>query len=574
MPLFINRSKNSLRSPGSGASARRAFTFLALFIALYAICWPALGAQDGRYDVVIYGGTTGGIFSAVSIARDGGGSVIVLEPTGHIGGMVTGGLGWTDLGTWRSIGGMAGEFYGRIKAHYDDPAAWKFETRDAYLKRPRRKPIADGKWWFHEPSAATRVLLEMMKEAGVTVLTNRRLVSVEKQGNRIVSIRSDKGDVFHGRVFIDATYEGDLLAKAGVSYRVGRESSAEYGEKFAGVVPREYSTRKQWDVDISPYAEDGTLLFGVQDIPRGKDGAGDRKVQAYNYRICLTDHPENRVPIEKPQNYDPRRYDLLARYIAAKPKIKLQRGLLGRFSALPNRKTDINDGGPFSTDFIGFNWDYPDGDSATRQDILQQHLDYTRGLLYFIGHDPRVPGKIREEMLEWGYPKDEYTDNGNWTPQLYVREARRMVGDYVMTSHDLETNRSKEDSIGMGSYGADSHQVQRIVENGVVRNEGNPNDFTPGHRPYEIPYRAITPKRHESDNLLVTFCVSASHMGFASIRMEPVFMILSESAGLAAMDAVRQDIAVQEVSYRRLLPKLMEREQLLKLEQLSGKTKH
>ncbi|MBI1367582.1 MAG: FAD-dependent oxidoreductase [Planctomycetes bacterium] len=530
----------------------------------------AVHAEPKHYDVVIYGGTAGGVVSAVSIAREGGVSVIVLEPTEHVGGMVSGGLGWTDFGTWQSIGGMAAEFYRRMKAHYDDPAAWKFETREDYLKRVGHA-VNDGKWWFHEPSAASTVLNEMMKEAGVTVRTGHRLASVEKRDHRIVALRCENGETFTGRVFIDATYEGDLLAKAGVSYRVGRESSAEYGEKYAGVVARKWSTRKQWDADIDPHEPDGSLMFGVQDVPRGEDGAGDKKVQAYNYRICLTDVPENRIPIEKPAGYDASRYDLLARYIAAKPGLKLQRGLLGRFSPMPNRKTDINDGGPFSTDLIGFSWDYPDGDEATRRSILQLHMDYTQGLLYFLGHDPRVPESVRREMLEWGYPRDEFTKNGHWTPQLYVREARRMVGAYVMTSHDLETNRTKEDSIGLGSYGADSHLVQRIVDHGVVRNEGNPNDFTPGHRPYEIPYRAITPKRDECDNLLSTFCVSASHMGFASIRMEPVFMILSESAGLAAADAVRHDVAVQEVPYARLGPKLIERKQLVKLGDLSAK---
>jgi hypothetical protein len=551
---------------------KRRLTMLVVLLLLFGTKLDAEQPHTPRMpsaDVIIYGGTAGGILSAISLARDGG-TVIVLEPSDHVGGMVTGGLGWTDFGAWQSIGGMAADFYRRIKIYYDDPAVWKFETRDDYLKRQKQSSIAEDKWWYHEPSAASSVLSDMMAEAGVTVLTGHRLASVDKRDHRIVSIRCDNGELFRGRVFIDATYEGDLMAMAGVRYRVGREGSAEYGEKYAGVVPRQYSTRKQWDVDISPYAEDGSLLFGIQDNPRGEDGAADRKLQAYNYRICLTDHPENRIPIEEPQNYVPSRYDLLARYIAAKPAISLQRGLL-KFSALPNRKTDINDGGPFSTDLIGFNWDYPDGDAITRKNILQQHLDYTKGLLYFIGHDPRVPKAIRDSMLEWGYPKDEFANHGNWTPQLYVREARRMVGAYVMTSHDLETNRSKDDSIGMGSYGADSHLVQRIVDGGLLRNEGNPNDFTPGHRSYEIPYRAITPMRNECDNLLVTFCVSASHMGFASIRMEPVFMLLSESAGLAAMEAVREEVAVQDISYHRLRAKLDARNQILKLENVPEK---
>jgi hypothetical protein len=525
--------------------------------------------NNQTYDLVVYGGTAGGIISAISAAREGI-SVVILEPSDHIGGMVTGGLGQTDIGISNTIGGMSAEFYRRIKKHYDDPTAWTFQTREEYLSEGKnRARLAGPEWWFHEPSVASRIFEEMLHEVGLTVLKNHRLESLENNGARISSIRCENGATFSGQVFIDATYEGDLMAMAGVSYHVGRESSAQFGEKFAGVLPWEISTRKQWDVDISPYDEKGQLLFGVQDEKRGEIGEGDHKVQAYNYRICLTDHPDNRVPIEKPENYNPSHYDLLARYVSERGQLPLFKpsndwGFL-KPGQLPNRKSDINDGGPFSTDFIGMNWDYPDGDQATRQTILQEHLDFTKGLLYFIGHDERVPKSVREEMLQWGYPKDEFEENGHWTPQLYVRETRRMVGPYVMTSHDIETNRLKEDSIGMGSYGADSHLVQRIAWGDVVRNEGNPNDFTPGHNPYEIPYRTITPKRSDCENLLVTFCVSASHLGFASIRMEPVFMILSESAGLAAVEAVRSKAAVQDVEYTSLLPKLKSRNQLLKL---------
>ena len=522
------------------------------------------------YDVVVYGGTAGGLVAAISAAREGL-STIVIEPTDHIGGMVTGGLGRTDIGVAASIGGMAAEFYRRIKGHYDDSAAWKYQEREDYLteKRGIANCIDGDRWWYHEPSVASSVFQQMWQEAGVPVLTGHSLIAVEKNSTRIASLRCENGAVISGRVFIDATYEGDLLARAGVTYRVGRESSTEYSEKYAGVLPREISTRKQWDLDISPYGDPGQLLFGVQDVERGELGAGDRKVQAYNYRICLTDHPDNRLPIVELGDYNPSRYDLLARYIAAKPGISLVKprddnGLL-KLDHLPNRKTDINDGGPFSTDFIGFNWDYPDGDEETRSTILKEHIDYSKGLLYFIAHDPRVPLRIRQEMCQWGYPADEFVNNDHWSPQLYVREARRMVGEYVMTSHDLETNPVKEDSIGMGSYTADSHLVQRIVDGEYVRNEGNPNDFTPDRNPYEVPYRAITPKRSECDNLLVTFCVSASHMGFASVRMEPVTMILGESAGLAAVEASRRDVAVQDVPYVSLRPELNKRNQLLKI---------
>ena len=530
------------------------------------------------HDVVIYGGTAGGVVSAITAAQEGA-TIIVLEPTQHIGGMVTGGLGTTDIGIEQSIGGMSRRFYERVYAHYQQPAVWKHETREAFVERSRGMVNdQDRVWWRVEPSVASRVLNQLAAEAKVTILTGQRLKSVRKSGVRIESITTVSGDVFHGRVFIDATYEGDLLAMAGVPYRVGREGRHEYGEELAGVVPEAWSTRKQWDVDIPARGPDNKLLFGVQDIPRGADGAGDRKVQAYNYRICLTDAPENRLPIARPDRYDASRYDLLALYIARKgDTVNLtgpQRGSLLNIGPLPNRKTDINDGGPFSTDYIGANWDYPEGDFATRQRILQDHVDYTKGLLYFLGHDERVPARIQQQMLRWGYPKDEYTGTGHWTPQLYIREARRMVGDYVVTQQDIQQRREKLDSVGMGSYNADSHLVQRIVNpDGFVRNEGNPNDRAMGHKPYEIPYRCLTPKRGDGDNLFATFCVSASHMGFASVRMEPVFMILSESAGVAAATAVKKNIAVQHVPVAPLQQRLVARGQRLWLKDVPAKKK-
>jgi hypothetical protein len=534
---------------------------------LFAATIPLAWAADYRHDVVIYGASGGGMMSAVAAAQEGA-SVIVVEPTRHIGGMLTGGLGWTDKGVEQSIGGISRRFYERAYEHYRQPTAWRHENRDSYVaSRPGMVNDVDRVWWAIEPSVASMLLKRFAAEAKVRIVTERRLKSLQRNGAHIASIATEGGDVFHGRVFIDATYEGDLLAMAGVPYRVGREGRAEYGEELAGVVPVAWSTRKQWDVDIRPYGPDGKLLFGVQDNPRGDDGAGDHKVQAYNYRICLTDVPENRIRMARPANYDASRYDLLALYIARKgDEINLPgpRGRLLKIDALPNRKTDINDGAPFSTDFIGANWDYPDGDFATRQRILQNHIDYTKGLLFFLGHDERVPPRVRQQMQRWGYPKDEFTDNENWTPQLYVREARRMVGDYVMIQQDIQQRREKPDAVGMGSYNADSHLVQRIVNaDGFVRNEGNPNDRAVGHKPYEIPYRCLTPRRADCDNLFVTFCVSASHMGFASLRMEPVFMILSESAGVAAARAVRDNLAVQDVPIPALQQRLQARGQRL-----------
>jgi hypothetical protein len=538
-------------------------------IALY--CW--FSCPDGwatavaaSADIVIYGGTTGGIFSAIAAVREGA-SVVVLEPGTYLGGMITSGLGETDTGRRETIGGMAGDFYRRINAHYQRPEAWRFQRRDEYIAKLGRDRIAsDGKWWKVEPSVAMKVLRELMQEAGVKVLTDHRLVRVDKRGGRIVSVRCENGAEFSGRIFIDATYEGDLMALAGVSYRVGRESAAEYGEPFAGVVPRQYSTRNQVDVDLSPYDDQGRLVHGVQAGERGADGAGDRKVQAYNYRLCLTNVPENRIPIGRPERYDPVWYELHARYFAAKPGLRLADILGG--GPLPNGKTDNNGKGPFGTDIIGFNWEYPDGDRATREKILRYHADFTQGLLYFLGHDERVPAAVREEMRQWGYAADEFRDTGHFPPQLYIREARRLVGAYVMTSHDIAKSQVKTDAVGLASYKPDSHLVQRIVDQGFVRHEGNPNDFTGSPRPYEVPYRAMTPKASDCENLLVTFCVSASHMAFASLRMEPVFMILSQSAGVAAVQAMRSQSTVQSIDIPKLQRTLNQQGQILKLTEL------
>lgn len=547
-----------------------------LFLSLVAAFSLANAATaERRFDVVIYGGTAGGIISAVAAAQEGA-SVVVIEPSRHIGGMVTGGLGWTDIGNQQSIGGISRDFYRRIYAHYEQPEAWKFETREEFLKRmPKMVDHADRVWWAVEPSAASQMLRRLAADAKVTVLTGQPLKAVRKSGSRIEALTTAGGEVFRGRVFIDATYEGDLLAMAGVPFRVGREGRAEFGEELAGVVPEPWSTRKQWDVDIRPYGPDGKLLFGVQETSRGEDGSGDTKVQAYNYRICLTDVPANRLSIDRPASYDASRYELLALYIVKKgDAVNLTgplRGSLLKIDPLPNRKTDINDGAPFSTDYIGANWAYPEGSPETREQILRDHRDYTEGLLYFLGHDERVPERIRKQMQRWGFPKDEYGDHGHWTPQLYIREARRMVGAYVMTQNDIQRNRTKPDAIGLGSYNADSHHIQRIVDrNGFVRNEGNPNDRAIGHITYEIPYRSLIPQRNDADNLFATFCVSASHMGFSSVRMEPVFMILSESAGVAAAMAARADVAVQDVPMQPLQNRLLTRGQRLRLDSVPG----
>jgi len=494
---------------------------------------PLLAAppQAGRsYDLVVYGGTAGGVLTAVSAAREGLG-VVLLEPGSHLGGMVAGGLSATDYGKKEAIGGYALEFFWRLGNHYG-----------------MRRYGQDAAWYF-EPHIGEQVLKEMASEAGVTVLYHHRLrekEGVRKEGTRVTQIVMENGSAFAGKIFADCSYEGDLMAQAGISYTWGREGVDRYGESLAGV--RDRTPFHQFKVNISPYDSGGKLLPEVAAEPAGPVGSADRKVQAYNFRLCLTRDRNNQVPFPKPADYDPRRYELLSRLLAA---TVAQTGRAPKFGELANPvnlpvgKADTNNNGPFSTDYIGKNWAYPEADYATRERIRQDHLDYTAGFFYFLAHDPRVPESLRSEVNEWGLAKDEFTDSANWPGQLYIREARRMIGEYVMIQKDLQTELTKPDPVGMGSYNSDSHNIQRIVTgDGYVMNEG---DMQVAVKPYQIPYRVMTPKRGEASNLLVPVCVSASHVAYSSLRMEPQYMIMGQAAGVAAKMAVVGKLAVQDI---------------------------
>ena len=386
---------------------------------------------------------------------------------------------------------------------------------------------------------------------------------VSKQGNRIDSITMLSGKTFVGKVFLDATYEGDLMAAAGVDYHVGREANAVYGENWNGVQVGVLHHRHHFGAvkkKISPYVIPGDPASGVlpriSTEPPGEYGSGDHRVQAYCYRYCATDHPENRIPFPRPDGYDPGQYELLIRIYEAG-----WRETFNKFDPLPNRKTDTNNHGPFSTDNIGMNYDYPEATYERRVEILAEHRQYQQGWLYFVANDPRVPAEVRERMQRWGLPKDEFTDNGNWPHQIYVREARRMIGEFVMTENELTKKKPTPDAVGMGSYTIDSHNVQRyITDDGYVQNEG---DIGVGISPYAIAYGSLVPKREQADNLLVSICVSSSHIAFGSIRMEPVFMILGQSAATAAVMAIYQNIAVQDVAYPQLKQQLLKDGQVL-----------
>lgn len=526
-------------------------------------------SQAPQYDLVVYGCTSGAITSAVQ-AKKMGKSVIMVCPEKHLGGLTAGGLGWTDSGNKAVIGGLSREFYHRVWQHYDKAEAWKWQKREEYGNRGQGTEAIDQgarTMWIFEPHAAEGVYEQWVKELNIPIVRDAwldREKGVKMQGGRIASITTLDGKTYTGRMFIDATYEGDLMAAAGVDYHVGRESMQQYGEQWAGVQTGVLHHRHHFGVlktGISPYVVPGDPSSGVlprvSTEPPGEYGSADKKVQAYCFRMCLTQVPENRVPFPKPANYDPKEYELLLRIFEAG-----WRETFHKFDPIPNWKTDTNNHGPFSTDNIGRNYDYPEASYERRKEIIQEHINYQQGWLYFIANDPRVPEDVRTAMAKWGLAKDEFTDNGNWPHQMYVREARRMVGRYVMTENELLKKRPTPEPVGMGSYGIDSHNIQRyITPEGYVQNEGDIGVSTQG--PYQISYGSLVPKKGQAANLLVPVAVSSSHIAYGSIRMEPVFMILGQSAATAAVMAIEGGMDVQDVPYDKLRERLLADGQVL-----------
>lgn len=517
------------------------------------ICLPGiLSAEERSFDIVVYGATGGGVAAAVEAGRLGK-SVALIEPQKQIGGMTAGGLGATDIGSKKSITGLAKEFYHRVWKHYNDPASWVSETREVY-KPKHHDAISDNLevHWFFEPKVAEKILNGMLAEAGVKVFTGERLKrngGVKKDEGRIVSIMAESGDVFAGKMFIDATYEGDLLADAGVSHFIGREANSDHGETLNGIRP----VSKIAGLPIDPYKTPGDpssgLLPGIEPNPPAADGSGDKRVQAYTFRLCLTDVPENRIAITKPEKYDPLVYEIHLRWILANPDTRPGKALF-KLTPMPNRKTDSNNHGQFSTDFIGRSAEWAEADYARRDEIWKEHADYVRGWIWFLGNDPRVPEHIRKETLRWGLPKDEFLATDHWPFQLYVREARRMKSDYIVTEQDCRGVRFPEDGIALASYPMDSHSTARYVDvDGSLRTEGG---FLVRVAPYPVSYRAIVPKKNECANLLVPVCLSATHAAYGSIRMEPVFMMLGQASAYAASLAIDGNKPVQEVSHEKV----------------------
>jgi hypothetical protein len=497
-----------------------------------------------------------------------GKSVVVVSPPERLGGLTSGGLGWTDSGRKEVIGGLARDFYHRIWLHYQKPEAWRWQTREEYGNRGQGTPAIDGEnrtQWIFEPAAAARVFEDWVAEHDVRVDRNEWLdrdSGVELDKGRIAAIRTLSGKRYSARMFLDCTYEGDLMAAAGVSFHVGREANAVYGERHNGV-QKDVRHHGHFfpEQQVSPYLVPGDPSSGL--VPRvhgddpGENGEGDHRIQAYCYRLCMTQVEANRIPFTEPEGYDPMQNELLARALEAGWD-----EVFRKFDPIPNGKTDTNNHGPFSTDNIGMNYDYPEASYERRAAILREHELYQRGWAYFLTSDPRVPAEIRQEMNRWGLAKDEFPETGGWPHQIYVREARRMIGEYVMTEMDCLSERDTPESVGMGSYTADSHNVQRYVtSSGFVQNEGDVGVRLPG--PYRISYRSLTPKPEQCANLLTPVCCSTSHIAFGSVRMEPVFMILGQSAATAAAMAMDEGVAPQDLSYDRLRQRLLDDGQIL-----------
>ncbi|TAN14051.1 MAG: FAD-dependent oxidoreductase [Chitinophagaceae bacterium] len=550
-------------------------SILLVIVLSIASVYNVRGQSIKKYDVVIYGGTSAGVMAALAVAKMGE-SVVLLTPQKHVGGITTSGLGWTDKpykdGENNLIGGLTRDFYLQVYDYYKNANAWQEESRDEYVNRVANTShkVADGLMWTFEPHVAEDIFDTFLKNAHVTVLLNTKLnrkTGVNMVNGHINSITMLNGDQFRGKVFIDATYTGDLMAAAGVSFTMGRESNCKYGETLDGIETA-LTRSHQFPRGVSPYKIENdpssSLLPNIDPNQGGADGSGDNKVQSFNYRICLTDAPNNQMPITRPNEYDSSQYELLVRLFKAQPK---KRSLFDYFiwSPMPNRKTDINNLGAFSTDLIGMNDHFIEADYKKRTLLLQKYESYTKGLLYFMGHDPRVPQSIRDEMLKWGYPKDEFQPNNYWPYELYIREGRRMISNFVMTQQYIQRVKDASDPIAIGYYNMDSHNTQRYVTpEGDVQNEGDVEVYPGG--PYLIPYGTIIPKLSECTNLLVPVCLSASHIAYSSIRMEPVFMEIGQAAGTAAALAAKSSKAVQEINYPKLRKLLLDDGQILSVQ--------
>jgi hypothetical protein len=553
----------------------KTFQFILLITFFSSLMQFDATSQIKEYDIVIYGGTSAGIAAAIQASRMGN-PVVLIEPANRIGGLTTGGLGQTDFGNKIIVGGISKEFYQGIKAHYENPDNWKWQQRSEFRNYGQPLSEKEDAMWFFEPSVALKVYETMIAKENIEMVYHQRLnreTGVKLKDGKIIEIEMESGQKYKGKMFIDATYEGDLMAAAKVSYTVGRESNEDYKETLNGIQANIIGMTLRRTVslngynhnfveEVDPYVIKGNpssgLLPFIADGGRpGIDGRGDNGVQAYCFRMTLTDHPDNRIPFKKPDDYNELEYELLFRnYEAGYNRVPwLNQGM-------PNRKTDTNNRDGFSTDFIGQNHAYPEASYEEREKIIDRHRSYQQGLMWSLAYHPRIPEHIRNEVSQWGTCKDEYEREDGWQQQLYIREARRMMSDYIMTQHHCEGFEVAEDPVGLAAYGMDSHNVKRYVDaNGFVKNEGNVEAH--GFPPYPISYRSIIPKKGECSNLLVPVCLSSTHIAFGSIRMEPVFMILGQSAATAASLAIQKGADVHSLDYNELKSTLIHDKQNL-----------
>jgi ribulose 1,5-bisphosphate synthetase/thiazole synthase len=530
------------------------FTLAVTSLAAVTTC-----AESIKVDVCVYGGTSSGVIAAAAVAKAGK-SVILIEQGRHLGGLSSGGLGETDIGNKMVIGGMSRDFYRRVGQAYGQPEAWKFA-----------------------PSTAEKVFGEIIAENHIRVLLEHRIVDASKHGNHLDRIVVEHAPVddynaqtsasagekvtIEAREFIDAGYEGDLMARAKVSYTVGREATSAYGESLNGIRGETPKHQFPKDLKVDPYITPGDpssgLLPLVKEADGGKPGDGDKRVQAYNFRVCVGSDTANQTPFMPPPHYDAAKYELLTRYITAMSAAKkpMTQVTFFKWDIMPGKKTDINNNGAISTDFIGESWDYPEADYAMRGKIWHANRDYVQGFFYYMATDPRSPESVRDFMSHWGMCKDEFKDTGGWPHQMYVREARRMVSDYVVTQKICKHEETADDSVGMAAYNMDSHNCNRIIRDGSAINEGDVQVSPSG--PYPIAYRAIVPKATECDNLIVPVCLSATHIAYGSIRMEPVFMVLGQSSALAACQAIDDGKPVQQIDVKKLQATLLASGQVL-----------
>lgn len=531
---------------------------------VFTIFMSILGyAMNPRRDIIVYGNSSAAVIAAVQSARMGKNTLFIASDQ-CIGGLTASGLGATDINNYKAIGGLSREFYKRIYQYYDNPKAWNCQDKEEYFASIQKRVFTGrnqetGMQWVFEPKVAQKVFMQMLEEEKVDIVFGKlrqKRGAVIKKGviKQIYLIGDDTA--YEADVFIDASYEGDLMGQTAVSNFVGRESNAVYNETMNGILPGKNIKKSRMRID--PYVVEGDVCSGmlpfIEKEQPGEVGEGDKRIQAYCFRFVLTNNPDNKKEIEKPKDYMPLWYEYMARLLKANPTWTLRHVLT--ITPMPNMKSDIN-----HADFVGANYEWPEATYQRREELKAMHRSFTLGLIWFLANDPRVPVKIRNEMKEWGLPKDEFVDNGNFPCQLYVREARRMIGEYVMTEHEVTGTRTAPNSIGLGTYWFDSHIVSRFIdETGALRDEGG---FWGRQFIYPISYQSVLPQRNECTNLIVPVCLSASHAAYGSIRMEPVYMVLGQSAAIAAALSVDVGQPVQDVDYEQLRYQLLKYNQII-----------